>query len=94
MEKVSTYILKLYVCSVWSGLDQTVGFIIQSSPGGFPLDWIGNLQTQRILDCIGSRNDNVLTLCSKSRKMKVKPNKNEYISDAILLQFKLITIGL
>ena len=30
---------------VWNGLDQSAGFIIQSSPGGFGLDWIINLPT-------------------------------------------------
>ena len=37
---------------VWNGLDQSAGFIIQSSPGGFGLDWIKNSPTQRILDWI------------------------------------------
>ena len=41
---------------VWNGLDQSAGFIIQSSPGGFGLDWIRNLPTQRILDWTRSRN--------------------------------------
>ena len=41
---------------VRNGLDQSAGFIIQSSPGGFGLDWIRNLPTQRILDWNGSRN--------------------------------------
>ena len=41
---------------VWNGLDQSAGFIIQSSPDGFGLDWIRNSPTQRILDCTGSRN--------------------------------------
>ena len=40
---------------VWNGLDQSAGFIIQSSPGGFGLDWIRNLPTQRILDWTDSR---------------------------------------
>ena len=30
---------------VWNGLDQSAGFIIQFSPGGFGLDWIRNLPT-------------------------------------------------
>ena len=41
---------------VWNVLDQSAGFIIQSSPGGFDLDWIRNSPTQRILDWTGSRN--------------------------------------
>ena len=41
---------------VWNGLDQSAGFIIQSSPGGVGLDWIRNSPTQRILDWTGSRN--------------------------------------
>ena len=41
---------------VWYGLDQSAGFIIQSSPGGFGLDWIRNSPTQRILDWTGSIN--------------------------------------
>ena len=41
---------------VWNGLDQSAGFIIQSSPDGFGLDWIRNSPTQRILDWTGSRN--------------------------------------
>ena len=41
---------------VWNGLDQSAGFIIQSSPGGFGLDWIRNSPTRRILDWTGSRN--------------------------------------
>ena len=41
---------------VWNGLDQSAGFIIQSSPGGFGLDWIRNSPTQRILDSTGSIN--------------------------------------
>ena len=41
---------------VWNGLDQSTGFIIQPSPGGFGLDWIRNSPTQRILDWTGSRN--------------------------------------
>ena len=40
----------------WNGLDQSAGFIIQSSPGGFGLDWIRNSPTQRILDWTGFRN--------------------------------------
>ena len=28
---------------VWNGLDQSAEFLIQSSPGGFGLDWIRNL---------------------------------------------------
>ena len=38
---------------VWNGLDQSAGFIIQSSPCGFGLDWIRNSPTQRILDWTG-----------------------------------------
>ena len=41
---------------VWNGLDQSAGFIIQSSPGGFGLEWMTNSPTQRILDWAGSRN--------------------------------------
>ena len=41
---------------VWNGLDQSAGFIIQSSPGGFGLDWIRNSPTQQILDWTGSIN--------------------------------------
>ena len=41
---------------VWNGLDQSAGFIIQSSPGGFGLDWIRNSPTQQILDWTGSSN--------------------------------------
>ena len=41
---------------VWNGLDQSAGFIIQSSPGGCGLNWIRNSPTQRILDWTGSRN--------------------------------------
>ena len=41
---------------VWNGLDQPAGFIIQSSPGGFGLDWIRTSLTQRILDWTGSIN--------------------------------------
>ena len=41
---------------VWNGLDQSAGFIIHSSPGGFGLDWIRNSPPQRILDWTGSRN--------------------------------------
>ena len=40
----------------WNGLDQSAGFIIQSSPGGFGLDWIRNSPTQQILDWTGSIN--------------------------------------
>ena len=41
------------ISRVWNGLDQSAGFIIQSSPGGFGLDWIRNSPTQRILDWTG-----------------------------------------
>ena len=41
---------------IWNGLDQSAGFIIQSSPGRFGLDWIRNSPTQRILDWTGSIN--------------------------------------
>ena len=44
---------------VWNGLDQSAGFISQSSPGGFGLDWIRNSPTQRILDWTGSKMCNV-----------------------------------
>ena len=40
---------------VWDGLDQSAGFIIQSSPGRFGLDWIRYLSTKLILDWTGSR---------------------------------------
>ena len=46
----------LLVARVWNGLDQSAGFIIQSSPGGFGLDWIRNLPTLRILNWTGSIN--------------------------------------
>ena len=41
---------------VWNGLDQSAGFIIQSSPGGFGLHWIRTSLTQWILDWIVSTN--------------------------------------
>ena len=34
----------------WNELDQFAGFIIQSNPGSFGLDWIINLPTQQILE--------------------------------------------
>ena len=49
-------VVVVVVPRVWNGLDQSAGFIIQSSPGGFGLDWIRNSPTQRILDWTGSRN--------------------------------------
>ena len=47
---------------VWNGLDQSAGFIIQSCPGGFGLDWISNSPTQRILNWTGSRNVQCVSL--------------------------------
>ena len=41
---------------VWNGLDQSTGFLIQSSPGGSGLNWIRKLPTWRILDWTGSIN--------------------------------------
>ena len=38
------------ITRVWNGLDTSARFIIQSSPGGFGLDWISNSPSQGILD--------------------------------------------
>ena len=54
--------LHAFQSRVWNGLDQSAGFIIQSSPGGFGLDWIRNLPTQRILDWTGSKNVQCVSL--------------------------------
>ena len=62
---------------VWNGLDQSAGFIIQSSPGGFGLDWIRNSPTQRILDWTGSIN--VQCVSHIWRLEAVSPHRNSSV---------------